>query len=575
MDINNPQRMVFLKKIHLFHGLEDDQIGTIASALEVETFLAGKDILKGEDKGHRFYLIYDGDVGVTKKNKQTKQDEISTLVTGDYFAEEALLGDNSQPAVVIAREDTTTLSLTREKYRELIKQIPILKINFEVTIASQHLAAQKQFNWLEPEEVIYFLARKHQVLLWQALTTPVISMVIPVALLVLVSLGQAAISPVVSKVAIITAMVVFLIIVGVIIWRWIDWGNDYYIVTSQRVIWLEKVVGIYDSRQEAPLSTVLSVGVQTDQFGRWMDYGDVIIRTFVGKIIFHHVGHPHQAGAIVEEYWSRAKARTRKSDMDAMQQTIRQKLGLPAEQVVTAENANALITQSPYKPSALAMAFSNIFKLRYEVGSIITYRKHWIVLVENVWQPTALFITGLAVVIWRAIDWIMHPASTLVDRPIIAIVGVVLIPIFLWWLYQYIDWRNDIYQVTEDQILDINKTPLGREERKAAPLDNILTTASQRIGILQVMWNYGDVLITVGGAQLVFEDVMDPSSVQQDLDRRRLAQQVRKKQTEAAAERERVADWFVTYHRSVDEMRKEREGQQPSEENGNEENKVK
>ena len=46
-----------------------------------------------------------------------------------------------------------------------------------------------------------------------------------------------------------------------------------------------------------------------------------------------------------------------------MQQTIRQKLGLPAEQVVTSENANALITQSPYKPSALAMAFSNIFKL--------------------------------------------------------------------------------------------------------------------------------------------------------------------------------------------------------------------
>ena len=49
------------------------------------------------------------------------------------------------------------------------------------------------------------------------------------------------------------------------VWNYIDWGNDYYILTNQRVVWLEKVVGIYDSRQEAPLSTVLSVGVETDQ----------------------------------------------------------------------------------------------------------------------------------------------------------------------------------------------------------------------------------------------------------------------------------------------------------------------
>jgi hypothetical protein len=37
---------------------------------------------------------------------------------------------------------------------------------------------------------------------------------------------------------------------------------------NQRVIWLEKVVGLYDSRQEAPLGTILSVGVETDMIRR-------------------------------------------------------------------------------------------------------------------------------------------------------------------------------------------------------------------------------------------------------------------------------------------------------------------
>ena len=49
-----------------------------------------------------------------------------------------------------------------------------------------------------------------------------------------------------------------------------------------------------------------------------------------------------------------------------------------------------------------------------------------------------------------------------------------LLPIILWWVYQYLDWRNDIFQVTPDQILDIDKKPFGSEERRAAPLENIL-----------------------------------------------------------------------------------------------------
>jgi len=558
MDIDSPHRIAFLKKIHLFHGLDDDQVSSVAEVLEEESCKADTDIFKEGERAERFYFIYSGNVCVTGQNREKN---LGIRVEGDYFGEEALLSSKSRVATVTAQEETIVLSLTRDKFHSLLKQVPKLKINFEVTIASQRLARQKHFNWLEPEEVIYFLARKHQILLWQTLTVPVLSLIIPVALMVFVSIGGATIPAFVAKAALIIAWIIFLLIIGVIIWDWIDWGNDYYIVTNQRVIWVEKIVGIYDSRQEAALSTVLSVGVQTDQLGRWLDYGDVIIRTFVGKIIFHHVYHPNQAGALVEEHWGRAKTSSRKVDMDAMQQTIRQKLGLPASQVTLPEKVDKLITQSPYKPSALALAFSNIFKLRYEVGSTITYRKHWIVLVENIWQPTLIFITGLGVVIWRASILFHSPVSEAMDKPIITLVGILLVPIFLWWLYQYIDWHNDIFQVTEDQILDIDKTPLGREERKAAPLDNILTTESQRVGFLQVLWNYGDVLITVGGAQLVFEDVRDPASVQQDIDRRRLARIERKKEMESAAERERVADWFVSYHRSVQEMSSDQEAQ--------------
>jgi len=88
------------------------------------------------------------------------------------------------------------------------------------------------------------------------------------------------------------------------LYQWIDWGNDYYIVTDRRAIWLEKVIGLYDSRHEAPLRMVLSVSTTTDVSGRMMDYGDVVIRTFTGQLRFHTVGSPRESITWMGSYTS-------------------------------------------------------------------------------------------------------------------------------------------------------------------------------------------------------------------------------------------------------------------------------
>jgi len=48
--------------------------------------------------------------------------------------------------------------------------------------------------------------------------------------------------------------------------------------------------------------------------------------------------------------------------------------------------------------------------------------------------------------------------------------------------------------------------------------------------------------------------VMDPATVQSDIDRRRMARAARKREAEVAAERDRMADWLATYHRSAPEF---------------------
>ena len=130
----------------------------------------------------------------------------------------------------------------------------------------------------------------------------------------------------------------------------------------------------------------------------------------------------------------------------------------------------------------------------------------------------------------------------------------VTLPLTGWLVWEYLDWSNDIFKVTPEEIIDLDKTPLGSEERRSAQIENILSTEYQRIGLMGYLLNYGTVYITVGGTKLEFQDVLDPAGVQADINRRRMARIAKKSEDTANVERERMAVWLAAYHQNVSEF---------------------
>jgi len=405
--------------------------------------------------------------------------------------------------------------------------------------------------------VIYFLARRHKIRLLQALSAPVLSLILPGGLFVW-GFMTGAVTP-------IAVGVISLIgITGWGIWNAIDWSNDYYIVTNQRVIWLEKVIGLYDSRQEAPLGTILSVSTEIDLLGRTLDFGNVVVRTFVGRIEFDHVDHPMQAADMIREYWERTKVVSAQAQTEAITDSIRVRLGLP----VTRKDENQLpplvVEESGRENKPLwLLAFARQFKLRIEDGSTVTYRKHWVVLLRNAWKPMLYLLVVLALMIARA--WVLYqsPDQALLEpnsagalRPdtIMVSLPLLLLLFFGWLVWEYVDWKNDIFMVTPDEILDIDKKPFGTEERRAAQIENILNTDYKREGFIAYLFNFGTVHISVGGGQLAFEDVLDPAGVQADINRRRMTRIAKKSEDTINLERERMAVWLAAYHQHIDEF---------------------
>ena len=149
--------------------------------------------------------------------------------------------------------------------------------------------------------------------------------------LVLILLGSAYINSVggLSSFWLATGLGITAVLAFWALWRYIDWGNDYYIITNKRVVWLEKVVGFYDSRQEAMLSNLLSVNTQTGLLGRTFGFGDVVVRTFTGEILFDSVNDPLHAAAMVEEYWGRTKSEQEEVQRAVLREAVRKKITPP------------------------------------------------------------------------------------------------------------------------------------------------------------------------------------------------------------------------------------------------------
>ncbi len=549
------QRVSLLNKIHLFNGLKEAQLSDIAVKLDEVEIPAHQVVFKHGDKPNGFYIIYEGKVNVSRPHEKKGEEVIIWLVTGDYFGEEALVENRNRSATITATEDTILLFLSRQHFEELFGTFPNLKPNFLVAIKSHKLARATKFTWLGPKEVIYFVARRHKIRLYQALVGPVLSLTVPAGLFFWGILVDA-----VTPLALGVLALIF--IIGWGIWNAIDWSNDYYIVTNQRVVWLEKVVGLYDSREEAPLGSILSVGVETDQLGRILDYGNVIVRTFVGRIEFDYVDHPNQAAEMIREYWERVKSVLTVSQKDMMRNTIRQKLGLPVEKRELDELPPIVTVNKNLANLPLWwVAFLSLFTLRVEEAGKVIYHKHWIVLVRQTWKPLALTLLMFSLQIWRIFNLFMSPTESFLQpntggslRPdtITVALPMLAMPFIAWLVWEYVDWKNDIFMIASDQIFDIDRKPFGREEKRAAQIDNILSTSYTREGIIPYLFNYGTVKIAVGGSAFDFQDVADPASVQADINRRRSARITQKNENAGRDDRERFATWIAAYHENVD-----------------------
>jgi hypothetical protein len=284
----------------------------------------------------------------------------------------------------------------------------------------------------------------------------------------------------------------------------------------------------------------------------------VIAQAFMGRVIFRRVAEPYAVKAMLDKWQRLVSVRVQKSDTEAMEKVIRRKIDPPPEPSPQAQSQpQPQTTQQPAQPiPKQSRKFSELFRERMEDGEVITYRKHIYVLLTKVWIQSLLGILliflGYEVVHTR----LAGKMSLGIEVVLLILLGLAGIVVFLSWLYFYIDWRNDIYRITSDKLIDSMKKPLGDEVTKSAPLANIQSLDYERKGIIGILLNYGNVMVNVGTDKLIFVGVHDPARVQADIFNRMYISQRKKQLSEAAKQWDQVSDWLAAYHRQAEDLRK-------------------
>lgn len=540
-----------LKQQYLFQGLNDAQLAHVVTHVErIEKFKDDVIYAQGSP-GDKFYVIFQGRVRVTQKEGQRER-QLRILNTGDYFGEGGLLFKRPRSDTITALEPTVLLRLSREDFFELLEIMPSIRMNLSATAESRYLALKENFDWLSDDEVIYLIRRKHELFLLISLIPPVILGLIALPIFVL-SFSQT--SPSLTIAALLFG--IFGMIGSVMwgIWNWLDWGNDFYIVTSQRVVWLERVIFFYYSRQEAPLTQVLSVNVKTSFIGRIFNYGSVDVRTFTGGIPMQNMTDPKQFASYVEGFQSRAQRQQREAEAEVIEKELHKRIHKESEPlpVKPAPPKPAENKKKP-KQSALQYILDTFLKVRFEQDNVITYRKHWLVLIGKTLAPTMVFLMLVILYSLLLYQYLFRDGIGISGLPVSVLAGLLLFAVILWWGYHYLDWNNDIYQLTPEQIVDIERKPLGEEQKKTAPLDSILSLEHARLGIIQLIFNFGNVVINVGQTKFIFRGVHNPDQVHQDVADYIEARRRKRQEVEAERERKRMLDWFGSYHQQHDEI---------------------
>lgn len=117
-----------LENIPIFSCLLPDERSRLSQIITEKQFKRNSIILMEDDSKNFMYIIFSGKIKVVRVNPDGKEQILVIRKRGDFFGEITLLDGKSQPASVVAMEDTVVGLISKNDFEEyFMKDTNVLK----------------------------------------------------------------------------------------------------------------------------------------------------------------------------------------------------------------------------------------------------------------------------------------------------------------------------------------------------------------------------------------------------------------------------------------------------------------
>ncbi len=540
-------KLEFLEEYPMFAFLTDEEIEAIDRLTRELQYEDGATVAFQGDVADCMYIVKTGRLYSERRSRGGEEEsgrvlETKNYLPGDHFGDKWMFDPNTHPATIRATslrgEPATVIVLSRDSFLRFANSFPQAIGHLEPAIdpetdeavgfseeawgEAQKIKAKEKTKSsiisILPDELVEFTSRRSRYYLLVRLLGPTIALF----LFTLATFIFFALQPPISflyGLRNIATLLVAGFFLFIIVFRFFDWRNDYFLITNKRVVHREFSLRTFRiDIKTARINQIQSVEISIPTFwANTFNFGDAIIATAsqFGTIVFDSIDDPRA----VKDVLDRLSQRVGRVDTGREQTIMRKSLQghfqiEPNYKVLDDVDISNAPLGTPSASTTFMRGLRKKFYWRIEENDVVTYRKHYIVLFFHTALQSGVFA------LMFLIAYLIVEYSTLTWQLVFPIFFILFLLDFAWFIWRVEDWRNDLFQVTSRTVVDIDRRPFGfGESRKQAPIDKIQNVNAYTPGLLHTIFNYGNVDIETAGdaINLEFDDVPFPSVIQSDI----------------------------------------------------------
>lgn len=544
--------------------LAEDQIAELVDRAEIHLYRQGEVLTKQGERDDRFFIVISGELQVFDENQSPRR-LLNYMPVGSFVGlRSGIRGMGIRGATVEAEFDSVVAIYDREDLDWLLLQDPQIEAKIREIERAYDERSVTDFPGRQPDEIVLAATKRHILAFVAKLIWPILLLIIPVLLLLLAELLGFGLFDILSQNGLIFTLLTapFVILSFLMaLYFYFDWRNDDLILTTKRVIHIERILFYSEVREEAPLTQIQNITYETHGWlDALFDVDDINIQTAaLGMISVDKIPSAQNLVALMLQAQVRAKERAAASDRAATRDLIAERMNrnlleTPAAVTAPARKPSQVITVPKVPVPNLGMDYfiPRIQQVKTEGGAqIITWRKHYLILLQNILLP-ALALLGSIYMFIAALVGLPPFTSQGVWEPLFWLFGLAILGSLFWYLWEYDTWRRDVYILTNVKIIDIESTAfrLRGEKVREGSFDSIQSITYDLPNIFYRLINLGDVVIrTAGtGGNFTFKQVFNPSSVQEEIFRRWDTYQRQKREKQRDDTTRQVVSVLGEYH---------------------------